>query len=164
MYRIYSELELNMRIKPKKRLKREKPDKLAVPDHPNTVWSMDFMADRQEDMRTFRLLNVVDDFNREGLGTKADFSLPAGRVTRSLERIIEWRGCPQVIRVDNGPEYIRAAARLRPMILRRAVGSSAGCATATSASRTGQSSHRASWLLSTCWESAMPLIRSFSAA
>ena len=51
-------------------------------------------------------LNVVDDFNREGLGIEVDFSLPAERVTRSLERIIEWRGCPQVIRVDNGPEYI----------------------------------------------------------
>ena len=106
MYRIYRELELNMRIKPKKRLKREKPDVLSVPDQPNTVWSMDFMADRLEDMRAFRLLNVVDDFNREGLGIELDFSLPAERVTRSLERIIEWRGSPQVIRVDNGPEYI----------------------------------------------------------
>ena len=106
VYRIYRELELNMRIKPKKRLKREKPDALAVPAQPNTVWSMDFMADRLEDMRAFRLLNVVDDFNREGLGIEVDFSLPAERVTRTLERIIEWRGCPKVIRVDNGPEYI----------------------------------------------------------
>ena len=106
VYRIYRELELNMRIKPKKRLKREKPDALAVPVQPNTVWSMDFMADRLEDMRAFRLLNVVDDFNREGLGIEVDFSLSAERVTRSLDRIIEWRGSPQVIRVDNGPEYI----------------------------------------------------------
>ena len=106
VYRIYRELELNMRIKPKKRLKRDRPDALAVPVQPNTVWSMDFMADRLEDMRAFRLLNVVDDFNREGLGIEVDFSLPAERVTRSLDRIIEWRGSPQVIRVDNGPEYI----------------------------------------------------------
>ena len=106
VYRIYRELELNMRIKPKKRLKREKPDELAVPEPPNTVWSMDFMVDRLEDMRAFRLLNVVDDFNREGLGIEADVSLPAERVTRSLDRIIEWRGSPQVIRIDNGPEYI----------------------------------------------------------
>ncbi len=106
VYRIYCELELNMRIKPKKRLKREKPEELAVPDQPNTVWSMDFMADRLEDMRAFRLLNVVDDFNREGLGIEVDFSLPATRVTRALDRIIEWRGPPLAIRVDNGPEYI----------------------------------------------------------
>jgi putative transposase len=106
VYRIYCELELNMRIKPRKRLKRERPEELAVPDQPNTVWSMDFMADRLEDMRAFRLLNVVDDFNREGLGIEVDFSLPATRVTRALDRIIEWRGTPLAIRVDNGPEYI----------------------------------------------------------
>ena len=106
VYRIYRELELNLRIKPRKRLKREKPDALAVPDAPNLTWSMDFMADRLGDGRQFRLLNVLDDFNREGLGIEVDFSLPAERVIRSLDRIIEWRGKPGTIRVDNGPEYI----------------------------------------------------------
>ena len=67
---------------------------------------MDFMADRLGDGRAFRLLNVLDDFNREGLGIEVDFSLPAERVIRSLDRIIEWRGKPGTIRVDNGPEYI----------------------------------------------------------
>ena len=46
MYRIYCELELNLRIKPRKRLKRDKPDALAVPEVPNHTWSMDFMADQ----------------------------------------------------------------------------------------------------------------------
>ena len=55
---------------------------------------------RAVDGRAFRLLNVLDDFNREGLGIEVDFSLPA-------ERVIEWRGKPGTIRVDNGPEYIR---------------------------------------------------------
>ncbi|TKT58723.1 IS3 family transposase [Agrobacterium sp. LC34] len=106
VYRIYRELELNLRIKPRKRLKRDKPDALTVPEAPNMVWSMDFMADRLEDGRQFRLLNVLDDFNREGLGIEVDFSLPAERVIRSLNQIIEWRGTPMAIRVDNGPEYI----------------------------------------------------------
>jgi putative transposase len=101
VYRIYRELELNLRIKPRKRLKREKPEELAVPAEPNVTWSLDFMADRLEDARGFRLLNVLDDFNREGLGIEADFSLPAERVTRTLDRIIEWRGQPLAIRVDN---------------------------------------------------------------
>ena len=51
------------------------------------------------------LLNVLDDFNREGLGIEVDFSLPAERVVRVLNQIIEWCGKPGVIRVDNGPEY-----------------------------------------------------------
>ena len=106
VYRIYCELELNLRIKPRKRLKRDKPDALAVPEAPNMTWSMDFMADRLGDGRAFRLLNVLDDFNREGLGIEVDFSLPAERVIRSLNRIVGWRGKPKIIRVDNGPEYI----------------------------------------------------------
>jgi hypothetical protein len=64
------------------------------------------MRCRAVDGRAFRLLNVLDDFNREGLGIEVDFSLPAERVIRSLDRIIEWRGKPGTIRVDNGPEYI----------------------------------------------------------
>ena len=64
------------------------------------------MADRLGDGRAFRLLNVLDDFDREGLGIEVDFSLPAERVIRSLDRIIEWRGKPSTIRVDNGPEHI----------------------------------------------------------
>ena len=70
---------------------------------------MDFMHDQLSDGRCVRLFNVIDDFNREALGIDVDFSLPAERVIRSLEQIISWRGCPNVIRCDNGPEYISAA-------------------------------------------------------
>jgi len=101
VYRIYCELELNLRIRPRKRLKRPKPDELAVPEVPNHTWSMDFMQDQLADGRNFWALNVLDDFNREGLGIEADFLLPAVRVVRSLNQIIEWRGAPQIIRVDN---------------------------------------------------------------
>ena len=58
------------------------------------------------DGRSFRTLNVIDDFNREGLGIEVDFSLPAARVVRTLDQIIEWRGKPAAIRVDNGPECV----------------------------------------------------------
>ena len=120
VYRIYCELELNLRIKPRKRLKREKLEPLAVPHIPNHTWSMDFMHDQLEDGRTVRLFNVIDDFNREGLGIEIDFSLPAERVIRVLEQIIEWRGCPQVIRCDNGPEYI--SSRLQAWAQNKGIG------------------------------------------
>lgn len=106
VYRIYKALELNLRIKPKKRLKRERPEPLAVPERINRCWSMDFMHDQLSDGRSYRLFNVIDDFNREGLGIEVDLSLPALRVTRALDQIIEWRGKPAMIRCDNGPEYI----------------------------------------------------------
>ena len=64
---------------------------------------MDFMHDQLEDERSFRLLNIIDDFNREGLAIEVDFSLPSERVIRTLNRVIEWRGKPKQIRSDNGP-------------------------------------------------------------
>ncbi len=70
---------------------------------------MDFMQAELSDGRAYRAFNVIDDFNREGLGIEVDFSLPALRVIRTLERIIEWRGKPDAIRCDNGPEYISLA-------------------------------------------------------
>ncbi len=106
VYRIYRELELNLRIKPRRRIKRDKPAKLDVPQQPNETWSMDFMADQLTNGRKIRTFNVLDDFNREGLGIEVDFSLPAKRVKRALDQIIEWRGKPRRIRCDNGPEYI----------------------------------------------------------
>ena len=99
---------LYLRIKPRHRLVREKPLPLAVPTEINQSWSMDFMHDQLADGRSIRLFNVIDDYNREGLGIEVDFSLPSERVIRSLDRIIEWRGKPQAIRCDNGPEYISA--------------------------------------------------------
>lgn len=106
VYRIYRELELNLRIKPRRRIKRNYPGELDVPTAPNQVWSMDFMSDTLIDGRTFRTFNVLDDYNREGLGVEVDLSLPSARVIRSLEQIIEWRGKPAAIRCDNGPEYL----------------------------------------------------------
>jgi putative transposase len=92
VYRIYRELELNLRIKPRHRLVREKPLPLAVQVAINRSWSMDFMHDQLSDGRRIRLSNVMDGFNRKGLGIEVDFSLPSERVIRSLDRIIEWRG------------------------------------------------------------------------
>jgi putative transposase len=111
VYWIYKELELNLRIKPKKRLCREKPETLSVPEGINDVWSLDFMHDQLTDRRPFRPLNVIDGFNREALGIEADFSLPAERLIRALEQIIRWRGKPNVIRCDNGPENVSDAVQ-----------------------------------------------------
>lgn len=100
VYRIYRQLELNLRIKPKKRVVRERPEPLGTATSINQVWSMDFMHDQLADGRSIRLFNVVDDFNREGLGIEVDFSLPAERVIRALDQIIEWRGKPDNLRCE----------------------------------------------------------------
>ena len=70
---------------------------------------MGFMHYQLEDGRSIRRLNVIDDFNREALGIEVDFSLSSHRVIRVLTQVIAWRGKPEVIRCDNGPEYISVA-------------------------------------------------------
>ena len=85
IYRIYRELELNLRIRPRKRLVRDKPDALVVPLGINQVWSIDFMHDQLQGGKFIRLFNVIDDFNREALGIEVDFSLPSERVIRPLK-------------------------------------------------------------------------------
>jgi len=111
VYRIYKQLELNLRIKPRRRIKRNKPEALSVPLSINQTWSIDFMSDSLNTGRKIRTFNVIDDYNRECLGIEVDHSLPAQRVVKSLEQLIEWRGKPKAIRCDNGPEYISHALR-----------------------------------------------------
>ncbi|TKG09547.1 IS3 family transposase [Vibrio breoganii] len=106
VYRIYCELALNLRIRPRRRLNRNVPEPLKDPIKPNQVWSIDFMHDQLSDGRNYRLFNVIDDFKREGLAIEADLSLPAVRVVRALEQVIEQREQPIAIRCDNGPEFI----------------------------------------------------------
>lgn len=106
VYRVYTAMKLNIRRRAKKRLPARVKQKLFVPEAANQVWSLDFMHDSLWNGRTYRLLNVIDDFNRQVLWIEADTSLPALRVIRVLEQLRESRGLPQMIRVDNGPEFI----------------------------------------------------------
>lgn len=104
--RVYTAMRLNIRRRAKKRLPARVKQRLFVPEAANQVWSLDFMHDSLWDGRTFRLLNVMDDFNRQVLWIEVDTSLPSQRVIRVLERLQESRGLPEMVRVDNGPEFI----------------------------------------------------------
>ena len=106
VYRVYCELKLNKRRRGKKRLPSRSPEPLTVPLQANQCWSIDFMSDALMCGRRFRTFNVVDDFNREALAIEVDLSLPAQRVIRVLERVVAWRGHPNKLRMDNGPEFI----------------------------------------------------------
>jgi putative transposase len=106
IYRVYTEMKLNIRRRAKKRLPERVKQPLTIPSAPNQVWSIDFMSDSLTDGRRFRLLNILDDFNREALAIEVDTSLPSLRMIRVLEKLIAARGCPVSIRCDNGPEFI----------------------------------------------------------
>lgn len=104
--RVYRQLQLHLRVRPKKRLPSRSPLPLMVPETTNRCWSVDFMHDSLVSGRTFRTFNVIDDFNREALAIEIDTSLPAARVVRVLDALAAWRGYPQRLRTDNGPELI----------------------------------------------------------
>ena len=105
VYRVYRLLKLNKKRRGKRRLPTRVKQPLQQQSDINQNWSMDFMSDSLVSGRKFRTLNVIDDCNREVLAIEVDTSLSAKRVIRTLEQVITWRGKPQVIRVDNGPEY-----------------------------------------------------------
>ena len=109
VYRVYLSLNMNLRRKHKKRLPSRIKEPLVLPIGPNITWSMDFMHDTLINGRKVRTLNIIDDFNREVLQIAIDTSLNSKRVIRELEQLISWRGAPDRIRVDNGPEFIAVA-------------------------------------------------------
>jgi putative transposase len=104
--RIYCDLKLNLKRKPRKRLAPRTAKKLVVPQIPNETWSLDYMSDALSSGRRFRTANVLDDHRRECLGIKVHFSLPSSTITSWLDQIAQEKGYPKKIRVDNGPENI----------------------------------------------------------
>lgn len=106
VYRVYTELGLNMRPFPKRKRLTRKRQPLKIPTDLNDTWSMDFVSDSLASGFKFRVLNIMDDCSREALVAEADTSLSSKRVIRILNRLIADRGKPINLRVDNGPEFI----------------------------------------------------------
>lgn len=106
VYRVYCELRLNQKRRAKKRLPKRERQPLLVPQHPNQVWSADFMSDALHAGNRFRTFNVIDDFNRECLAVEIDTSLTGRRLIRVFEKLRSERGLPDVLRTDNGPEFL----------------------------------------------------------
>jgi len=106
VYRVYTQLKLNIRRRVRKRLPKRVQEPLIIPKQADIVWSMDFVHDSLYDGKRYRILNIADDFNRELLAIEIDTSISAERVVRVLERLKQQGRLPQKIRVDNGPEFI----------------------------------------------------------
>lgn len=102
VYRVYTNLKLNIRRRAKKRLPARVKQELFRPVQANQVWCIGFMHDSFWDGRSYRLLNIIYDYNRQMLAIEADTSLPVLRLLRVLERLKEVHGLPKMIRGDIG--------------------------------------------------------------
>jgi putative transposase len=111
--RLYREEGLALRRKRKRKGATGVRVVLPVAERPNQHWSMDFVADSIVTGRRFRALTIVDDYTRECPAIEVDTSLGGARVVTVLERLAEYRGLPEVITVDNGPEFIGKALDAR---------------------------------------------------
>ena len=81
------------------------------PEHPNHVWSYDFVEDRTHNGGKFRMLNIIDEFTRECLAIRIDRKLNSTDVIDVLSDLFILRGVPGHVRSDNGPEFIAKAVR-----------------------------------------------------
>lgn len=98
IYRVYCAMKLNLRRAASRRLPKRERVPLYVPEHPDTVWSADFMLDALACGRSFRTFNIIDDFNREIVHIEVDTSITSQRLVRIFEQIRQERPLPQVQR------------------------------------------------------------------
>ena len=105
VYRLYREADLAVR----KRKKAKRPVNERVPLQLaktfNEVWSMDFVSDSLINGRRLKYLTVTDDFSHECVDLTVDFGISGEYVTRLLDRAAVFRGYPNTVRTDNGPEF-----------------------------------------------------------
>ena len=112
VYRVYKLIHYEKRSHLRNRLPARVKHTLTTPDSPNHTWPLDFVSDRLECNRKFRVLNVLDDFGRRAVAQEVSMSMRVERVVKLLEKIIWIHGKPVSIRCDNGPEFISLRFRL----------------------------------------------------
>jgi len=101
VHRVYCQMRLNQKRRTKRRLPTRPRQPLMATQMINAVWALDFMHDTLYSGRTFRTLNVIDEADRGCLGIDLSTSIPAARVIRFVEQLIEIHGKPAAIRCDN---------------------------------------------------------------
>jgi putative transposase len=106
VHRVYRALGLNQKRRTKKRVPPRDAVPLDAPARLNETWALDFMGDSLYSGRAFRLLNVLDEGNREVLAIEVDVSLPSARVVEVLDQLVALHGIPRQVRCDNGPEFL----------------------------------------------------------
>jgi putative transposase len=103
--RLYAESALQIKRRKRKKVPVGERQPLLRPQQADQVWSMDFVFDRSADGRVIKCLTVVDDATHEAVAIVAERAIGGEMLVRIMERLCRERGCPQVIRTDNGKEF-----------------------------------------------------------
>ena len=81
------------------------------PERPNHVWSYDFVSARRHEGKTLRLLTLIDEYTRECLAIRVERRMGTQEVIETLSEVMLWKGIPEHLRSDNGPEFIAQQLR-----------------------------------------------------
>jgi putative transposase len=109
VYRLYIAVKLTVRKRKKARRPAQERVALQLATTVNAVWSMDFVSDSLANGRRLKFLTVADDFSHECIDLTVDYGISGEYVTRLLDRAAVFRGYPQAVRTDNGPEFTSRA-------------------------------------------------------
>jgi putative transposase len=110
--RLWREEGLGLPPKPRRRRRGPRMPGHVSASRPGQVWAIDFLIDQTADGRPIKILTVTDEHTREALATPAARRMGADETVSALERIVEQRGStPELIRCDNGPEFVAQALR-----------------------------------------------------
>jgi putative transposase len=109
--RVWRLLGLHVRWKKRRKIHTGQTRTFAA-SGPNQVWAYDFVHDTCANGQAIKALTVVDEWTRECLAIEVASSLTAERVIAVLERLFEQYGTPQILRSDNGPEFIARALKI----------------------------------------------------
>jgi len=110
VYRVWKQENLSL---PKKRPRktRTKATVGIVPKagRANQVWTYDFVFDQSLSGKSLKMLTLIDEYTRECLALEVDVSIKSARVRQILEKVCACNGKPEIIRSDNGSEFIGKA-------------------------------------------------------
>ena len=107
--RIYREEKLLLRVRRRKKLASQGRVEIAKAGRANELWAMDFLHDAMYNGKKLRFLPIIDTYTKECFRIEVDTSIGGKRVCTVLSQIAAFRGLPDRIVVDNGPEFISNA-------------------------------------------------------
>ena len=110
IYRLWKQESLSL-PKRRERKPRAKPLIGIQPkaEKSNQVWTYDFVFDQSLSGKTLKMLTLIDEYSRECLAVEVGVSIKSERVRQILQRVCLEKGKPELIRSDNGSEFISKA-------------------------------------------------------
>lgn len=108
VYRLWKAEGLHLRVPARRPRMRREYQELLSPKEINRGWAMDFVSDwvLGPEKESVRIINIMDECSRRALWTQAHYSISARKLITVLDQVVAWRGIPEYIRCDNGPEFI----------------------------------------------------------